>query len=73
MQRRMKLSEIRRARGFSQEYMATKLGYVRSTYAKMEENPQNISMYDAHKISKILDVSIDDIIFLDASLQNVEL
>lgn len=72
MQHRMKLCEIRRARGFSQEYMAEKLKRHRNTYAKMEENPQNITMYDAYQISKILNVSVNDIIFLDDTLQNVE-
>lgn len=72
MGRRMKLVEIRRMRGYSQEYMANKLGCVRSTYAKMEENPQDITMKMAFEISKILNVSTDDIIFLDHTLQNVD-
>ena len=38
MSTRMKLDEIRRARGYSQEYMANQLGCHRNTYAKMEEN-----------------------------------
>ena len=42
MSSRMKLDEIRRARGYSQEYMANKLGCHRNTYARMEEKPQNI-------------------------------
>lgn len=72
MPNRMKLAEIRRMRGFSQGFMANKLGCHRNTYAKMEENPQNISMMDANKIAHILKVSINDIIFLDNTLQNVD-
>ncbi len=34
MSTRMKLDEIRRARGYSQEYMANQLGCHRNTYAK---------------------------------------
>lgn len=71
---RMRLAEIRRARGFSQEYMADKLGCHRNTYAKMEEKPQNITMEAADKIATLLNVSINDIIFLFLllNLQNVD-
>lgn len=69
---RMKLCEIRRARGYSQEYMANILGCHRLTYAKMEENPKDITMEEADIIARTLNVSVDDIIFLDNHLQNVE-
>ena len=72
MSTRMKLDEIRRARGYSQEYMANQLGCHRNTYAKMEEKPQNITMGEAYKLANILNVSINDIIFLESNLQNVE-
>ena len=68
---RMRLDEIRRARGYSQEFMANKLGCHRNTYAKMEEKPQNITMEEADKLATILNVSVNDIIFLDRTLQNV--
>lgn len=63
MSSRMKLDEIRRARGYSQEYMANKLGCHRNTYARMEEKPQNITMEEADKLATILNVSVNDIIF----------
>lgn len=69
---RMRLDEIRRARGFSQKYMADKLGCHRNTYAKMEEKPQNITMEVADKIATVLNVSMNDIIFLEPNLQNVD-
>lgn len=72
MPMRMKLDEIRRMRGFSQEYMANQLGCSRMTYAKMEENPQDITMGNADKLASILSVEVDNIIFLDKTLQNVE-
>ena len=68
MSSRMKLDEIRRARGYSQEYMANKLG----CHARMEEKPQNITMEEADKLATILNVSVNDIIFLESNLQNVE-
>lgn len=73
MGQRMKLVEIRRMRGYSQEYMANILSCSRSTYAKMEESPQNITMFQASKIAEALNVSINDIIFLDNTLQNVDI
>ena len=72
MSTRMKLDEIRRARGYSQEYMANQLGCHRNTYAKMEEKHQKITMEEAYKLANILNVSINDIIFLESNLQNVE-
>lgn len=69
---RMRLDEIRRMRGYSQEYMAQKLGCHRNTYAKMEENPQDITMGQADKLASILNVSVNDIIFLKRTLQNVD-
>lgn len=72
MSSRMKLDEIRRARGYSQEYMANKLCCHRNTYARMEEKPQNITMEEADKLATILNVSVNDIIFLESNLQNVD-
>lgn len=69
---RMRLGEIRRMRGYSQEYMAQKLGCHRNTYAKMEGNPQDITMGQADKLASILNVSVNDIIFLKSTLQNVD-
>lgn len=61
----MRLIEIRRMRGFSQEYMANKLGCHRHTYARMEENPKNITIAKAIMIAQILEVNLEDIIFLE--------
>lgn len=72
METRLKLVEIRRMRGYSQEFMAHKLGCHRNTYAKMEEMPQYITMEQADKIATILNVPVNKIIFLDNTLQNVE-
>ena len=52
--------------------MANKLGCHRNTYARMEEKPQNITMEEADKLATILNVSVNDIIFLESNLQNVD-
>ena len=65
MPQRMRLDEIRRARKFSQEFMAKQMGVSRSTYIKMETNPQNITMEQAANLAKILNVDVDDIIFFE--------
>ncbi len=72
MTNRMNLVEIRRMRGYSQEYMAKALNCHRLTYAKMEEHPETITMANADIIANLLNVSINDIIFLKPTLQIVE-
>lgn len=60
----LKLIEWRRAKGFSQDKMADAVGMSRSGYALMEKNPESCKMGVAKKICKVLDVEIQDIIFL---------
>lgn len=42
MSERLELVEARRLRGFSQEYMAEKLGIHRNTYASIEKIQRNV-------------------------------
>ena len=57
-----KISLIRNARGYSQEYVATKLGIAQNTYWKIEKNEKgNIDNEMLDKIAEILGVSSDDI------------
>lgn len=59
----MKLKEWRRAKGISQEKMAEHLGVHVGTYINWEKQPEKISISNAVKISKILDVPLNSIIF----------
>lgn len=57
------LRQLRLAKEVSQEKMAEELGVHRNTYASLEENPGKISIDQAKKISKFLEVTVDAIFF----------
>ena len=58
-----RLKELRQARNISQEKMAELLGISYSTYSKIENAYQNLTIKHLIKISKILNVSADTILF----------
>lgn len=56
-----RIRSIRKKRGYTQVYMANKLGYSSSQrYANYEYGANKISLADAKRIADILNVSIDD-------------
>jgi len=62
---RLKTDEIRRLRqlkGLSQENMATEMGLSQSQYSRIEHGDSAVSFEKVFEISKILNVSPDDII-----------
>lgn len=61
---RMSLKAWRRAKGISTRAMAKKLGITQTTYINWEKKPKKISIENAFRISTILDVEVNDIIFL---------
>lgn len=57
-----KIFVIRQARGFTQSYMAKKLGIEQSSYARIESNEKkHVSDDELKSIAAVLGVSIDDI------------
>ena len=57
---------VRQARmfaGLTQQQMADKLCIHRTTYIKLEENPDTITVGQARVISRETGVSVDDIFF----------
>jgi transcriptional regulator with XRE-family HTH domain len=48
----------RQARGFSQEYIALKLGVTQQTFSNLEKNPVVASLGRLRELAKILDVDI---------------
>ncbi len=57
-----KISSIRLARGYSQEYVATKLGIAQNTYSKIEKDAtQKVTDDMLTKIAEVLGVSLEDI------------
>lgn len=57
-----KIKRIRMDRGFSQYVMANKLRITQSTYCRIENNAEQYPLNTIIKISKILSVSIIDLI-----------
>lgn len=62
----------RLAKEISQEKMAEDLGIHVNTYINWEKAPEKISVKDATRICRLLGVSMNDVSFLSANLQNVE-
>lgn len=57
-----RISELRKQRGFTQEYVAEQLGVSRQAVSKWESDISLPNMENMVKISTLLDVSLDDII-----------
>lgn len=55
----------RRAKEISQSDMADRLGVHLNTYQNWEKEPQKISISNAVKIAEILNVSMNEISFID--------
>ncbi len=60
-----KIRKIRDLKGFSQEYMASKLGFSQRAYSKMERNETKLDWKKITDISKVLGVEPIDLISFD--------
>ena len=59
----MELSEARKKERYSQQQVADLLGVSRPTYARMEQNPGDVSVEDAKRLAEIFRVDVRDIFF----------
>ena len=59
----MKLVDARKNARYSQQQAADHLGVSRPTYAKMETNPEIVTIEDAKKLLKLYGVDVGDIFF----------
>lgn len=59
----MELSEARKKERYSQQQVADLLGVSRPTYARMEQNPGDVSIEDAKRLAEIFKVDVRDIFF----------
>lgn len=59
----MTLVEARKNARYSQEQVTGILGISRPTYAKMEADPESVTIADAKKLCKLFEVSVSDIFF----------
>ena len=55
------ISEKRKARGLTQQQLASLLGVTRQTIISLENDRYNPSILLAHKIAQIFDAQIEDI------------
>ncbi len=56
-----KLKELRKAKGYTQDYVASALGVVRQTYANYEAGIRKPGYDTLFKLSGILGISMDDL------------
>lgn len=56
-----KIRAFRFMRGFTQEFMASKLNIAQNTYSKYENNGENLPIEILEKIAIVLGVSVNDI------------
>lgn len=67
-----KIRMVREIRGFSQGYIAEKLGMAQNTYSKIETNQTKLSTEVLQKIATILEVSPMDIISQQPAIVNLQ-
>lgn len=59
----MELIEARKKERYTQQQVADLLGISRPTYARMEQNPGDVSVEDAKRLAEIFKVDVRDIFF----------
>ena len=62
---RNNIKQLRKQAGLRQEDMATQLGVSRQTIIAIENDKYNPTLELAMKIAKLLNLKVEDIIFLD--------
>lgn len=63
-----KIKQIRELKNFSQEYMANQLDLSIRAYSKIEKGETQLTINRLNMISKILDVSVQEILGFNASI-----
>ena len=56
------IRNIRNAKGYSQDFVAKKLGITQQAYATIEKKPENASLTRLRELSKILEVELTTLI-----------
>ena len=59
------IAEKRKARGLTQQQLASLLGVTRQTIISLENDKYNPSILLAHKIARIFDAQIEEIFFFE--------
>ena len=64
MEKQLTIKEWRRAKGITLEDMAKKCDVHVNTYRAWEEKPSEIKLSKASIIAEILDITLEDILFM---------
>ena len=64
------VKQARRLAGYTQQEMADELHIHRTTYIKLEENPESFTVGQAKVISRKTKIPIDDIFFTNNSTES---
>ena len=65
MKTHSKIRQLRDIKGYSQEYMASKLDISQNTYSRIENGIISLSMDRLHKIANILNTEVHQILDFD--------
>lgn len=65
-----KIRNVRNSKGYSQEYMADRLGISQRQYGRMENGESNIALHYLEMISKELDMKPEDLFTNDVNQEN---
>jgi len=65
----LNIRKLREKKGFSQDFIAGKLGINQSTYGKLERDMSNITLGKLYKISEVLEEDITTL--LDIGKKNI--
>lgn len=58
------VKQARKLNDLTQEQMAQMMGVNRDTYRRIERRPDKATVWQAHQISKITGIPMDNLIFL---------
>ncbi len=64
------IKKIRMMKGYTQEYMADKLGIAQNTYSKYENNSEKLPFETIERIAEVLEVSLNEITSNDPIIIN---
>jgi transcriptional regulator with XRE-family HTH domain len=63
----LRIRELRKSLGLSQEALAMEAGFSRSYYSEIELGKRNISLLNMHKLAKCLHVSLKTLMEFDST------
>jgi len=67
------IQKMRESKGFTQEYMAQKLGISRPTYVVLEKGQRNLKIEEAKQIAKLFNLSFDQLINEEEPSEQVDI